>query len=141
MKYYKDTAERIQTASNLAQRLSRPQGVPETATDVTKYAFGWINHPTNGEYAAVVDENQNVPIHPYIKDQLNDANSTVSGHFDNFYATQTEADAKKDLVLNSKGGQGNAVGQLNILDILPDEWVEVDKATLESEGWFPPNEL
>lgn len=132
MKYYKETLENIQTASNLAYRLSRPQQVPETVTDQTQYSFGWITHPDGNEWAATIPEDLDLPIHQFIKDSVANGNE-VSALFDSFYATQEEADTKKQLVVDS--------ARVSVLDIIPDSWVETSKADLEANGWFPVEEM
>ncbi len=148
MKYYIDNLKRIQTASNLAYRISRPQGAQETETDTTSQAFGYIKHPTEDLYAATVDENMTLPIHEFIRTALNTENDTsVSPYFDGFFNSQEEADAKKALITEAElvevtDEEGNVStvshlrARLNIVDILPDEWVETSYADLESSGWF-----
>lgn len=135
MRYYIDSLERIQTASNLAYRLSQPQQIVETASNVSNSIFGYIKHPTLDLYAAQVDELTKVPIHQLIKDSIAQGNG-ISAYFDSFYLTSIEAQAKKDLILNSTDGKGNAVGEVDLLDILPSEWTETPFMQLQIEGWF-----
>lgn len=132
MKYYKEALAQIQTASNLAYRLSRPTQVPETASDQTQFSFGWQKHPVNEEYIAKIPEDLTLPIHQFIKDSVAAGNG-VSVYFDNFYPTQAEADAKKALIIA-------ATEPVNVIDILPSTWIETDHATLDSEGWFDDGE-
>lgn len=132
MKYFIEDLNRIQTASNLAHRLSRPKQVAETATDVTQYSFGYMKHPTLEQYAAMIDESLEIPIHQFIKDSLNAGNG-VSVYFNSFYETEEEAGIKKDLIVNSS--------RVKIIDIVPDEWVETSYETLEANGWFEVQEI
>jgi len=133
MIYYKATLSEIQEVSNFIQKLSRPV-LPETEHDVTRYAFGWQKHPETEDYVAVVDEEQSVPIHAYVKECINNEDVNMATELSSVY--DTDVTTKKDLILNSTGGGGNAVGKLNVIDLLPDSWTSTDKATLESEGWF-----
>lgn len=128
LRYYKQPLPTIQMASNLAWRLARPTQVPETADDVTKNCFGWITHPELDEYAAEIPDNFLLPIHQFIKDSVASGNG-VSVYFDQFYPTPEEAAEKKAIVVNS-------TEPLPVIDIIPDDWVEIPYSQLEAEGWF-----
>jgi len=133
MTYYKASLEELLEVSNFIQKLSRPV-LPETENDVTRYAFGWQKHPDRDEYVSVVDEEQSVPIHAYVKECINNEDVNMATELSSVY--DTDVTTKKNLILNSTGGGGNAVGKVNVINLLPDSWTSTDKATLESEGWF-----
>ena len=127
-KFYRHPLTVIEMASNLAWRLTRPTQVPETADDITQYFFGWLKRPGYEEYVAVIDSDSQLRIHDFIKDSVASGNG-VSVYFDQFYSTPEEAAEKKALVVNSDGS-------VAIIDIIPDDWVEIPYPQLEEEGWF-----
>ena len=136
-RYFLDSLVKIQNASNLACRLSRPKQVAETKDDLTKYAFGWTKHPDQELYVAQILKTHIIPIHPFIRESVRN-NNGVSIFFDQFYDTPQEAQAKKDLIVSGTDNEGNLLTHITILDIIPDSWLGNEKtyAELEADGWF-----
>lgn len=126
MKYYIQSLENIQQASHLAYKLSRPTALEETATDVTQYCFSWIKHPSLDIYAACVPEDLDIPINPWIKNDIVNGN-VVIGYLNSTYLP-TEVDDIKNMILNSD--------RVLMLDLIPLSWVETSQDQLTLEGWF-----
>ena len=137
-RYFLDSFGKIEIASNLAFRLSRPKQVPETKDDITKYAFGWRKHPDTELYVAEILKTDTVPLHQFIRDSVESGNG-VSVFFDQFYSSAEEAQAKKDLIVSGTDEEGHLLTQIKILDIIPDYWFSNEKTytELEADGWFP----
>ena len=137
-RYFLDSLVKIKTASNLACRLARPEQVPETKDDLTKYAFGWRKHPNQELYLAQISKTHIIPIHSFIRESVRN-NNGVSIFFDQFYDTPEEAQSKKDLIVFGTNDEGGLLTQIKILDIIPDSWLKNEKtyAELEADGWFP----
>jgi hypothetical protein len=135
-RYYITTKDRARLASRLAHGLSRPAGVPETETDITEYQFQWLTKPDDPNLAcAVVSVEDNVFVHQYIRDSINN-NNGITSYFNDFYLTVQEANEKKQIVANSYDNDGGLIVNIPILSILPNDWQEVTEPYLRDNGWF-----
>jgi hypothetical protein len=97
-------------------KISRPVSDEQ---DTTEFLFGWIVHPTTGQYAMIVDLDAIIPVHPD-KDL-----STIISML-NPIASQEE-------VATIVSNIGTTV---RFQDLLPSYVIISEGSDLEAEGWF-----
>lgn len=135
-KYLITTQDRAKLASRLAHGLSRPSGLPETQSDITEYQFNWLAKSDDLNLAcAVIDVEDTVFVHQYIRDSINSGNG-ISSYFNAFYLTVEEASEKKQVIVNSHDNEGGLIVNIPILSILPNDWQNVTEEYLQQDGWF-----
>ena len=113
-----DVLEGAKTFSRELFKISRPVN---DQSDVTQYLFGWITHPSTGEVALVVDEDQIIPVHP-------EKDVTTLMQMLNNDATESELQQLADYV--------SQTNQVRFGDIIPSGVIIRDHAEMETLGWF-----
>lgn len=99
-------------------RISRPVDAP---SDVAKYLFGWVEHPTDGRVALRINQDQMIPV---ADDQ--DASALVDLLKDD--ASKQELLGLKELVDSSD--------RIRFGDIIPSVYDLKTHEEMENDGWF-----
>ena len=118
------SADRAAAITEELFRISRPDSARH-AKDVSRYVFGWIDHPTSGERALTVDPDYNIFVHP-------DNNlDTLLSLFPE--VPEAERTQLSQLIASSSN--------FRFGDIVPSTATLRDKQYMEDNGWFPAEEV
>ena len=129
MKYYttnKPTNKLLDlmAGSSVAYKISRPAEV--NATDVTRYQFNIIKHPTREDWAAIVSDVQ-IPINDLVIGQANKGG--INGHSE-FYENPGDVGRIRSVINPS------ANGLVSLYDLIPNRWQERTERYMMDNGWF-----
>lgn len=125
MKYFKSRkpdpqADLIQ-GSEYTWQITRPASI--NATDITRYTFGIIKHPTLDEYAVGVDGNMNV-------NTMTQTEAQGSGNalYEDFTGSRSDFVRIRNLLRNNTS--------VLISELIPRRWDELTELEMTNAGWF-----
>lgn len=117
------SADRAVAITEELFRVSRPESARH-ANDVSRYVFGWIDHPENGERALSVDLDYNIHVHPD-----NNLDALIALFPEVPEAERTQLSQFISSASNFRFG-----------DIIPSTATVRDQQHMEANAWFPAEE-
>ncbi len=114
------SADRAVAITEELFRVSRPDSARHPK-DVSRYVFGWMDHPENGERALSVDLDYNIYVHP-------------DNNLDALIALFPEVPEEERAQLSEfiSGSDNFRFG-----DIIPSTATVRDQQHMQDNGWFP----
>jgi hypothetical protein len=118
------SADRAVAITEELFRVSRPDSV-RSAADVSRYIFGWVDHPTSGERALTVDVDYTINVHP-------------DNNLDTLLSLFPEVPEAERTQLSQAIASANS---FRFGDIIPSTATVRDQQYMEDNGWFPAEEV